>query len=66
MSVNEESLTLLKYLDEIGLKIGSEIKVFSRVAFDQSIKVAIDNRNEISLSKKVTENIGVKFKSKLS
>lgn len=66
VSVNEESLALLKYLDEIGLNIGSEIAVFSRVSYDGSISVAIEQQNEISLSKKVSENIGVKFKSKLS
>ena len=66
VSVNEESLALLKYLDEIGLKIGSEIAVYSRVSFDGSIAVEIDNKQEISLSKKISENIGVKFKSKLT
>lgn len=66
ISVNEESLTLLKYLDEISLKIGSVIRVFSRVTFDGSVKVKIDGQDEISLSKKVSENIGVKFKSKLA
>lgn len=63
VSVNEDSLVLLKYLDEIGLKLGSEITLNSRVAFDQSLHVCIDQRDAISLSKKITDNIGVRFKS---
>lgn len=65
ISVNEDSLALLKYLDEIGLSIGSVIDVHSRVSFDKSMNVTIDGCGQISLSKKVSENIGVRFKSKL-
>lgn len=64
VSVNEDSLALLKYLDQIGLKIGSQIIVAQRVSFDESLQVKIDNSESINLSKKVTQNIGVKFKSK--
>jgi len=64
VSVNEDSLALLKYLDQIGLKIGSQITVAQRVSFDESLQVKIDNNESINLSKKVTQNIGVKFKSK--
>lgn len=62
--VNEDSLTLLKYLDQIGLKLGSEIEILSKVAFDESIQVKIDKGESLSLSKKVTNSISVKFKSK--
>ena len=63
VGVNEDSLVLLKYLDEIGLKIGSEITINSRVAFDESLEVCIDKGRTLSLSKKITDNIGVRFKS---
>ncbi|MBD3638721.1 MAG: metal-dependent transcriptional regulator [Crocinitomicaceae bacterium] len=66
VSVNEDSLALLKYLDEIGLRLGSEIEIYSRVPYDESIQVSIDCGDSISLSKKVTENIGVRFKSKMT
>ncbi|UKN02892.1 metal-dependent transcriptional regulator [Paracrocinitomix mangrovi] len=65
VSVNENSLELLKYLDEIGLNIGSEIVIHNRITFDESMIVQINKGEKISLSKKVTENLGVKFKSKL-
>jgi DtxR family Mn-dependent transcriptional regulator len=64
VAVNEDSLALLKYLDQIGLQIGSQIHIHDRVTFDESMLVTIDQGEKISLSKKVTENIGVKFKSK--
>lgn len=64
VSVNEDSLVLLKYLDEIGLKLGSEISINGRVAFDESLQVCIDKGKSLSLSKKITDNIGVRFKSK--
>ena len=64
ISVNEDSLALLKYLDQIGLKIGSRIVVKQRIAFDESMQVKIDNNESLNLSKKVTQNIGVKFNSR--
>lgn len=64
ISVNEDSLALLKYLDQIGLKIGSQIVVKQRIAFDESMQVKIDNNESLNLSKKVTQNIGVKFNSR--
>lgn len=64
VSVNEDSLALLKYLDQIKLKIGSIVQLHERIAFDESLIVQIDGNDRTSLSKKVTENIGVKFKSK--
>lgn len=64
VSVNEDSLLLLKYLDEIGLKLGSNLKVLERYSFDESIKVEI-NAKQMNLSKKVAENIGVRFIQKL-
>ena len=62
--VNEDSFSLLQYLDQINLKLGSKIKVLERVAFDKSISVLIDNKLTTSLSEKVAENISVTFYSK--
>lgn len=64
VSVNEDSLSLLKYLDGISLKIGSNLKVLERYPFDESMKVEI-NGKQINMSKKVAENVGVRFIGKL-
>lgn len=65
VSVDEDSQLLLKYLDEIGLKLGSRIKIFERVSFDGSLKIEIINGQKMYLSEKVAENIGVRFVEKL-
>lgn len=64
ISVNEDSLLLLKYLDEIGLKLGTSIKVLERFSFDESIRVEMEGK-QMNLSKKVAENIGVRFIEKI-
>lgn len=65
VSVDEDSQLLLKYLDEIGLRLGLRIKVFERVPFDGSVKIEIVGGNKMTLSEKVSENIGVRFIEKL-
>lgn len=65
VSVNEDSFALLKYLDDIQLKLGSEIKILDRIVFDESIQIELESKQKLNLSKKVTENIGVRFKCKI-
>lgn len=65
VSVDEDSQSLLQYLNEIGLKLGSKIKLFERVNFDGSVRVQIGTGKEIYISEKVAENVGVKFLEKL-
>lgn len=65
VSVDEDSLLLLKYLDEIGLQLGSRIKIFERISFDGSLRIEIVDGQKMYLSEKVAENIGVRFISKL-
>jgi len=64
VQVNEDSFELLQYLDQINLSLGSSIIVTERIAFDESIMIELDNNHKLSLSKKVAENIAVKFKIK--
>lgn len=63
--VNEDSLALLKFLERHQLTLGTELDVLEKFPFDDSMSVRVGERLEINLSKKVTENIGVKFISKL-
>ena len=64
VQVNEDSFELLQYLDQIKLSLGSSIVVKERISFDESIKIELDGEHHLSLSKKVAENIAVKFKTK--
>ncbi|NOQ74738.1 MAG: metal-dependent transcriptional regulator [Crocinitomix sp.] len=63
--VNEDSLALLKFLERHHLTLGTEIDVLEKFPFDDSMSIRIGDQPETNLSKKVTENIGVKFISKL-
>lgn len=63
--VSEDSLGLLKYLERYELTLGTELEVLEKFPFDDSVQVRIKDKNEINLSKKVAENIGVRFISKL-
>jgi len=64
IKVNEDSIPLLRYLDQIGLKLRSKIKIFEKFAFDESLRVQIDGNAEINLSKKVAECINVRLIAK--
>lgn len=65
VSVDEDSQSLLKYLDEIGLALTSEIKIKDRISFDGSIKIEIVGGPKMNLSEKIAEHIGVRFLKKI-
>lgn len=60
VSVNEDSLTLLRYLDEHGIGLGLQIKIIEKYEFDQSIRITINDKEQLNLSDKVATCIGVK------
>ncbi|MCH2234460.1 MAG: metal-dependent transcriptional regulator [Crocinitomicaceae bacterium] len=60
VSVNEDSLALLRYLDDNKIGLGSEILILERYDFDNSLKVKIKGKKTINLSEKVTSCIGVR------
>ncbi|WP_027421208.1 metal-dependent transcriptional regulator [Crocinitomix catalasitica] len=64
VSVNEDSASLLTYLEKNNLVLGICIRIIEKYEFDKSMRIALENGNELNLSKKVIENIGVKFISK--
>lgn len=64
VQVNEDSFALLQYLDQIKLGLGSKIIVKERIAFDESITIELNSKTSLSLSKKIAENISVKYLSK--
>ena len=65
VSVNEDSLALLKFLDQYDLMLGKRLAVLEKFPFDDSIRIRKENGETMNLSKKVTENIGVNFISNL-
>ncbi|WP_299437704.1 metal-dependent transcriptional regulator [uncultured Aquimarina sp.] len=59
ISVNDASVTFLKYVSEIGLALSSEIKVLEVREFDGSIKIQFNNTEE-TVTRKFGDNVFVK------
>ncbi len=57
--VSENSDAFLKYLNKIGLAPGSQVTIVEIEEFDGSMKLLIDNKKEITLSKQAAENLSV-------
>ncbi|MFD2565376.1 metal-dependent transcriptional regulator [Aquimarina rubra] len=59
VSVNDASVTFLKYVSEIGLALSSEIKVLEVREFDSSIKIKFNDIEE-TVTRKFADNVFVK------
>lgn len=60
LGVKEHDEVFLKYLNSIGVKIGSEIRVMEMISYDKSLKVMIDGKNNHILSAQVSSLILVR------
>ena len=61
VGVIDSSVEFLKYLDKHQIKLGSEIKVISKEAFDESVNIKV-NGKELAISKLISNNLYVKTK----
>jgi DtxR family Mn-dependent transcriptional regulator len=57
--VSENSDAFLKYLNKIGLAPGSQVTIVETEEFDGSMRLLVDNKKEITLSKQAAENLSV-------
>lgn len=57
VALNDSSDEFLRYLDKLGIKLGSELKVMDQEEFDQSLKVLIDDKKEYMISLKAAEGM---------
>ncbi len=55
-AVKDSDSNLLKYLDKIGAKPGTKIKILGKEEYDESMEVLI-NDNRVFISKEVSQNI---------
>ncbi len=60
VSVNDGSVTFLKYVSEIGLALSSEIEILEVREFDKSIRIQFNEKIE-TVSKKFADNVFVKL-----
>ncbi|WP_323756604.1 metal-dependent transcriptional regulator [Roseivirga sp.] len=57
VGVNGSSASFLKYLDKVGISIGTRLQIVDRMEFDGSVDVTIDGKKTITISMAVAENI---------
>ncbi|MBX2842611.1 MAG: metal-dependent transcriptional regulator [Flammeovirgaceae bacterium] len=57
VSVSDGNPELLRYLDKVGVAIGSQLEIVEKIAFDDSIELIIDDRDTRLVSKIVADNI---------
>ncbi|MHA7058177.1 metal-dependent transcriptional regulator [Aquimarina sp. M1] len=60
VSVNDASVSFLKYVSEIGLALSSEIRVLEVREFDGSMKIMFNNSEE-TVTRKFADNVFVKL-----
>jgi len=59
VGVQESQASFLQYLDRVQLSLGTGLQVMERFAYDGSMRVAIIDKEEITISHKVCENLYV-------
>ena len=59
--IKNSSTSFLNYLDNLRLKINSEINILKKSEFDDSFLIQINKNQSLSLSKKVCDNLYVKI-----
>lgn len=60
VAVNDSSPDFLRYLDRIGISIGSQVQILEKLPFDGSIELSVDKDNSGKfISKEVSDNLWV-------
>ena len=58
-NVSEDSTVFLQHLNRLQIKIGTLVKISERNEFDHSMYVIVNNKEQVMLSKSVTDNLFV-------
>ena len=59
VGVQEHSPAFLQYLDRMGLNLGAKLQVTEVFEFDQSIRILLNEEQDLTISCKVSQNIFV-------
>ena len=60
-SLKESSVSLLKYLNGKGIRLGTEIKIVEKEPFDNSFIVHYDNKESVMISRDVADCLFVEL-----
>jgi len=62
VGVKNHETAFLNFLNDLHIKLGTEFKLLKKIEFDRSIKVLIDNKQELIFQRTITRNLYVKKK----
>lgn len=57
VAVNDSSTAFLKYLDKVGISIGTKIRIDDKNEFDGSLDITINQQKKLTISQTAAENI---------
>lgn len=57
VAVNDSGTSFLKYLDKVGISIGTKIQIEDRNDFDGSLDIVINQQKHLTISQTAAENI---------
>ncbi len=57
MAVKNDSPAFLKYLDKLGMRIGSSLSIVNKTEFDGSQEILIDGKKKVFISRDAAENL---------
>ena len=63
VGVQDHTTSFLQYLDQLQLVLGAQIELLERFTYDESVKVMLNNSQELILSKKVCQNLFIQKKT---
>ncbi len=63
VGVQDHTTAFLQYLDQLDLGLGAQVLLLERFAYDESVKITLNDDKEMILSKKVCQNLFIQKKS---
>jgi DtxR family Mn-dependent transcriptional regulator len=60
VGVKEHSKSFLNYLDQLGLLLGTEVEVFDKIEFDNSMSLQINKKTKLTVSNQASKNLYIK------
>ena len=61
VGVKDHSNKFLQYLDSVNLVLGSKLKIMEHIEYDNSMLILINNKENLMVSQKVSNNLYVKL-----
>ncbi len=57
VGVNDSQPLFLKYLNKMGISLGSRIRIIDKIPYDNSLEIVLEENREILISSEVSKNI---------